>query len=490
MRSLYQKYKAELLTFLSILAPLLLATIWSRLTGSGFLTILYHNWLSFASLGLLLVLLIYSIRLHRKFSALSKRSLAPLIESDDKRYRDILDRTQSVYYLLGMSAEEFQRDVPLAEYFSERVRSGKPIRRLRFLLLHPDSNFFSQRLSEVNPGRELKHMIERKKEIIRSLDSGLRSLPGGTIETVELRFFDSYPIWMLQFYDQKPASTGGHSIPDALELMVHIKGTHSKYSPRYRLTDTDGVLFNSFLSYFERLWESSLPMTDDGSFPYLLAEEAGRLTDLIFDLDGTIVQSNELKRSAFLAALGPMTPETADAIDEIYRRHVALNRRELFRNVFREVKLGALSEDRLDELDKAYSNFYLTHLDSVTVSKGFATFHERFKNRYRLSIVSNAPQQEILPTLQALKMEDWFLKVYGYPTRKATAIREILDDYTLNPENALYVGDTVEDRIVAEAIGIRFCVINPDDIPPEMSSDSVSSFDELATFIYEIDLGR
>jgi phosphoglycolate phosphatase-like HAD superfamily hydrolase len=487
---LYQRFREEIVAVLSLLVPIIAGYLYSRVASDQIRAHLATHWASYVMALLLVVAVTYSwvarTRLRKARGALDH--FAP---RDEHRYRNVLDLTDGTYYLLGMSAEEFQRNVPVKDYLLERARTGRPIRELKFLLLHPDSDHFSNRLLEVNPDCNLKALIRRKKEIIRSLYLGLSSLPQGILQSFEIRFFDTYPVWIMEFFrsGKRPAAEAS---PDGLVLSFHLAGVHSKLSEQYLLRHEESGLFDSFLIYFQRKWETSLPMTPQGTFPKIYSPERQTTKLLIFDLDGTIIESNDAKKEVFFETYKEVSADQKKLLEELYRRSGSLPRADLFRQA--EIALGRpqLSQERLKELQQEYSAAYASRVDQLTVVKGFDRFYQSLGTKYRFAIASNAPGDEVSDVLKRKKIYDYFGYVAGYPTSKAEAIRTTFKTFDLEPENVLYIGDTEEDRVVCDVFGIRFIArrhgdSGPTNIDYEYSFDD---YDDLSRVIYKLELER
>lgn len=483
MRKRYDRYQNELLTLASVLITLI---IWVISTSSVRESLL-SKWPYVVLGGVYVALASRVVFLGRASRFLQERSLSqvPDRHREFNRYREALDAANTCYMFLGMSAEEFQREVSIHDYFRDRQARGLGVLNVQVLLLHPDSPHFAAKLHDVNPGADLQQLIQRKKDIMRTLVRSFSSVPSSS-GSFDVRFCDATPIWMMQFYDR---STSANRSPDTMRLMAQLAGRHSKFSPLYELDNADPVLFRSFLGYFEGLWEQSMPLKPDGAFPDLHTTSGSTLTTLAFDFDGTLVASSALKRDAFMHAMRPKSSDDQERCEHAYVEHGALNRLELLRNSFFDVYGRLPSENEKQVLASAYTEFFRSHLNEVTLVPGFSDFHAKFQHRYRFIIVSNAPRDEILEMCHRLGIDDLFLRIYGFPTSKVAALREVLDDFGIEPAGILYVGDRVEDRIVAESVGTRFSCFDPSSSPGSRPYLGVNSFSDLAGVLYNLDIG-
>jgi phosphoglycolate phosphatase-like HAD superfamily hydrolase len=450
----YRRWREEILAASSLVVPALAAIMYTRVLTPAAKEHLRHHTFMYILATLVLLLIGYAAILRKQVRA-SHLILQPIPTDERHRHQDVIDWCTGIYYLLGMSAEEFQRNVPLKDVLLFRNQCGQPIRELRFLLLHPDSSYFGERLLEVNPSCNVKALIERKKDLIRSLHLDLISLPAGVVDKFEIRFFDSYPVWYMQFYSSTPISPSTPTSPDALILGFHPKGKHSKYSPQYRIEAKENGIFSAFLSSYDRMWQVSMPMQPDGSFPKIYSPERERIKLIAFDLDGTIIESTEAKRAAFLGAFGSLKVEQRKRLTDLHRQREGLPRSELFR-VAQRILDGAGPHKSIEDLCNQFSAAYMATIDNLTLVDGFQKFLSLFESKFRFAIISNAPLEEVEEILRRKNVRERFSYVGGAPMTKAEAFRELLRTAGLEEGNVLYVGDTEEDRAVCSTLNIQF----------------------------------
>jgi 3-deoxy-D-manno-octulosonate 8-phosphate phosphatase (KDO 8-P phosphatase) len=79
---------------------------------------------------------------------------------------------------------------------------------------------------------------------------------------------------------------------------------------------------------------------------------------------------------------------------------------------------------------------------------------------YKIVIISGGTNEGIRDRFKALGIYDIYLGAH----HKIEAYRDLIDNYNLNPDEILYVGDDVPDIPVMEKVGLSCC-------PADASSD-------------------
>ncbi len=175
---------------------------------------------------------------------------------------------------------------------------------------------------------------------------------------------------------------------------------------------------------------------------------------ILFDLDGTLLDSQEDVLAAFAAgfsALGlPLPPR------ERLLRVIGLRLEACFLPfVGGDEALAAEGARRFRERYAAH------HLDRTRPYPGAAEALESLSRRLPLGLCTMKRYDFLAKILRAFSWEGHFRSVLGseegFPPKPHPAmLREVLRRLGVAPEDALYVGDTWMDAAMAEAAGVPF----------------------------------
>jgi phosphoglycolate phosphatase len=186
---------------------------------------------------------------------------------------------------------------------------------------------------------------------------------------------------------------------------------------------------------------------------------AARKQHIIFDLDGTLIDSSTSILQSFEAAfkksgvvaLKPFTQEVIGPPLMPTLRTLS----------------GSDDAGLLDTLAAAFKAEYDTHAyKAATVFEGIASLLSRLQQHgLQMYIATN---KRILPTtriMQHLQWEHYFAGVYALDffspavASKKDMVSNILALHGLTPEATLFVGDRIEDGLAAEGNGLDFAMV-------------------------------
>ena len=189
-----------------------------------------------------------------------------------------------------------------------------------------------------------------------------------------------------------------------------------------------------------------------------LVQAVAQASVLVFDFDGTLVDSNAIKRQAFDRCFS----EFPDRLEEIRRYCYGFNhtpRWEKFRHVYTEI-LGLPYTPEIErEMHRRYEEATTLQVIRAPEIPGAGNFLEAARSRHPLALVSSTPDPILRTILKARGWSRLFHVVQGAPVRKADWLAGYLRQEHHAPGNVVFFGDALEDAASAKQAGCLFCGI-------------------------------
>ncbi len=183
---------------------------------------------------------------------------------------------------------------------------------------------------------------------------------------------------------------------------------------------------------------------------------------IAFDFDGTLVDSNEIKRRAFFEIAREFDPD-GEVVREVLDRRPSGDRYHVARALAAELaERGALPGVRcVEDLGKSLADAYTVHCErAVSACREIAGATDalaRLAARGLPLFVNTAtPREAVLPILRRRGLDRFFEGVYGGPSSKLENLRDIAERVGARARELLFVGDGEDDRRVAAAFGCAF----------------------------------
>lgn len=177
---------------------------------------------------------------------------------------------------------------------------------------------------------------------------------------------------------------------------------------------------------------------------------------VLFDFDGVLAETSEIKVRAFAELYREHGPEVVDAVRAHHLAHEGISRITKIRHCH-EALLGIdLDDAGLAALGARYSALVEESVVAAAWVPGARAFLEAHVGRVRMFVVSGTPGDELRRITARRGMDGYFVSVRGSPPTKEPIIRDILAAESLAPEQAVFVGDAMTDHDAARAAGLRF----------------------------------
>ena len=189
---------------------------------------------------------------------------------------------------------------------------------------------------------------------------------------------------------------------------------------------------------------------------------------IIFDFDGVIVESGDIKAQAFADLYrhhGEAVAQTAVA----YHRDNGGMSRYLKFHYFQQYLLNnpPLTKEEEQQLDRRFSKLVMDAVIACQSVAGAEILLRRMVDQIPLFVASGTPEKELNVIVEQRGLSHYFTEVRGSPRLKETLVADILSAYPLAPERVLMIGDALVDYESARQNGIAFLGrVRPGDANP------------------------
>lgn len=189
---------------------------------------------------------------------------------------------------------------------------------------------------------------------------------------------------------------------------------------------------------------------------------------IIFDFDGVIVDSFNIKNNAFREIYKCYGLE-----DRVDVREGGRSRFEKFTYFHKKLLGRTIKEEELKSLCDTFSNMVFDAIVNADLIVGVKKFIENNYQTKKLYVVSGTPTMELKKLLSAKELIEYFDGVFGPDREKSEYLRNIAKDF----DNVVYIGDQMSDYDAAKKAGVDFIGVTNEKIFPKHVR--VHSFNEL-----------
>lgn len=177
---------------------------------------------------------------------------------------------------------------------------------------------------------------------------------------------------------------------------------------------------------------------------------------VVFDFDGVIVESVEVKSRAFVE-LFPERPDLHAAILEHHQDHLGLSRYEKLRWILTELLEEPADEARLEGLAASFSHRVLEATVASPMVRGAReTLDALAAAGIPAFVASGTPEAELRTIVSRRGLAASFAGVWGSPRRKPEILADLLHRDGLEPSSVVMVGDGLSDWRAARESGVAF----------------------------------
>ena len=164
----------------------------------------------------------------------------------------------------------------------------------------------------------------------------------------------------------------------------------------------------------------------------------------IFDFDGVVKESVKVKSEAFIQIYEAEGEAFQKRVEEYHLANGGISRYVKFK-VWNEWLGRSTSEEVIERLAMKFAQLVIDKVVAASYVTGAQESILSAKKKDLCFIATGTPDKEIDEILDRLDLTSSFDEVHGSSRKKPEIVKDILDRFSLNPTDILFIGDAQTD---------------------------------------------
>ena len=184
---------------------------------------------------------------------------------------------------------------------------------------------------------------------------------------------------------------------------------------------------------------------------------------IVFDFDGTLVLSNQLKYDAYYE-LFPEDECHRRILTQVLEQIVEESRFVILEAIVKESRQQCASDTVMDvaQLAEGYNTIVIEGAKKCPIRLNAQKVVETLQHSHSLYLSSNTPEIPLKEIVEYRQWAHYFKRVFGYPRVKYNTLQDVLKLENTVPSQVLVVGDGESDRNSADQAGCKFFYVEED----------------------------
>jgi phosphoglycolate phosphatase-like HAD superfamily hydrolase len=179
----------------------------------------------------------------------------------------------------------------------------------------------------------------------------------------------------------------------------------------------------------------------------------------VFDCDGVVLDSNQLKTEAFYDLAKPFGVEAAQSMVEYHINNGGISRFKKFEWFLQKIRGSDFSRDEHQQLCNQYGDLVKRKLIDCPYTEGFLPLLDRLNHSgIKPFIVSGGYQDELRDIFLHRGISDCFEAIYGSPRDKVKILEEMANN-GLTISSGIFFGDAKADFEAALKFDMSFVLV-------------------------------
>lgn len=176
----------------------------------------------------------------------------------------------------------------------------------------------------------------------------------------------------------------------------------------------------------------------------------------MFDFDGVVIESVDVKTAAFAKMFEHEGPEVVAAVVRYHLANGGISRFEKFQHYYKNILRRPLPVEKEKELGQRFSSLVLDEVIKAPYVKGTVEALEQYYRFTPLYIASGTPHDELMDIVIKRKLDKYFKGIFGSPLQKAAILGNVVGMLNVSPEKVVMIGDAMSDYNAAMTAGTCF----------------------------------
>lgn len=212
-----------------------------------------------------------------------------------------------------------------------------------------------------------------------------------------------------------------------------------------------------------------------------------KIKAIIFDFDGVIVDSVNVKTEAFAELYRPHGTDIEEKVINHHLNNGGMSRFEKFKIYHEEFLDKEISETEVNQLADEFSKLVIEKVINAPYIKGAHKFLKTYFKEYDFYISSGTPTDEIKKITASRGIDSYFKGIFGSPRKKEDHVKEIMENNNYDKEEVVFIGDASSDRKAARKNGVNFIGVLNENIDFSDERYTVNNLEELKPLLNKIE---
>jgi phosphoglycolate phosphatase-like HAD superfamily hydrolase len=180
------------------------------------------------------------------------------------------------------------------------------------------------------------------------------------------------------------------------------------------------------------------------------------LKGIIFDFDGVIAESVQVKTDAFAELYSSYGADVVDKVISHHENNGGVSRFKKIEFYHKSFLNKNINKNELSTLSNKFSKLVINKIINAPYVPGVFDF---INNNYKINdmfISTGTPTSEIKEILKCRKILHYFRGIYGSPSNKEEHVFDISSKYDIKFNKLVFIGDAQTDLEAASKFGVKF----------------------------------